>query len=161
MYRLLISADGSTAPLGKDSNRTKSAIGICVEVSEFKNNMWYGPELLDRIGKKIKCKTNNEAEFSAILLGLRKTYDLIKKKIFEIHSVEFISDSKLAINSINRESQLSAGNLLKIRSRIDKMVNGLKNLGIEIKFKWARRNSTSGLKEANAMAQSFNGLRVR
>lgn len=166
MLKLIISCDGSSAPTKNKRRPVKSAIGYYIEANSYGDNiqlshLTFVPTKIITHGQSVKCKTSNEAEFMAILEALRhayKTYIQVQKQV--ILNITIVSDSKLAITCISREHKLSAPNLLRIRNRIDKIINGLHKLGISIKFVWKRRNSTEGLRMANSLAQSANRVKV-
>lgn len=165
MLKLIISCDGSSAPTKNKRQPVKSAIGYHIEsdslLQETSINTCFVPTKTISHGQSVKCKTSNETEFMAILMALHHAYKtFIQKERQTILNITIVSDSNLAITCISREHKLSAPNLLKIRHRIDKIVNGLEKLGTNIKFVWKRRNSTEGLRMANTLAQSANKVKV-
>ncbi len=95
-------------------NPGKAGIGFVI----FKN----GHEIL-RDGKYIGVKTNNEAEYFALLLGLKKCLEL------GINSVKIYSDSKLLVNQINGIYKIKDDKLKRLYKEIRKI---LKNINYKI-----------------------------
>src|SRR5438876_1358556 len=89
MKKIVIYTDG-----GSRGNPGKAAIGVvfCNEMGqEIKK---FGEYLGDGL-------TNNEAEYQAVIFGLKKFKALFGKKIAEVSEVEVRSDSELLVNQMN------------------------------------------------------------
>lgn len=92
--------------------------------------------------------TNNEAEFDAVYIGLSN----IRSPEYPI-LVE--SDSRVVIDGINKKSNLKAPNLIKKRDLILEITAAIP---VPVTFVWKKRNSTAGMRRANDIAQSLNGV---
>ena len=64
------------------------------------------------------CETNNETEFYAMIAGII----LAEQATFDIKNVQFISDSKLLINSIRKKNSLKNKNLIKQLEQINALM---------------------------------------
>ncbi len=95
-------------------NPGKASVGFVI----FKN----GQEVV-RDGKYIGIKTNNEAEYFALLLGLKKCLDL------GINNIKIYSDSKLLVNQINGTYKIKDEKLKRLYKEIEKI---LKNINYKI-----------------------------
>ena len=89
MKRIIIYTDG-----GSRGNPGKAAIGVvfCNEKEQVIKS--FGEYLGDNL-------TNNEAEYQAVIFGLKKFKALFGKKIAEVSEVEVRSDSELLVNQMN------------------------------------------------------------
>jgi len=89
MKRIIIYTDG-----GSRGNPGKSAVGVvfCNEKEEVIKT--FSEYLGDNL-------TNNEAEYQAVILALKKFKAFFGKKIAEVSEVEIRSDSELLVNQMN------------------------------------------------------------
>lgn len=138
---LTLSCDGSI--LKNPGGRC--AVGAVIQVP--------GNDPVD-IAQFTPSKTNNEAEFDAIYVGLSNVFSL-----YQIGCEEIVveSDSKLVVDSLNGKCTLKTANLVKKRDLILEKVT--QEQLVPVSFVWKKRNSTPGLLRANNLAQSLNGVK--
>ncbi len=84
-------------------------------------------KILKQKSKYLGIKTNNEAEYLAIILALKT----IRSK-----EAEIISDSELVIKQINEEYKIKKPHLQKLKNKIDNLIKNRK-----IKFSNLRREN--------------------
>jgi len=89
MEKIVMYSDG-----GSRGNPGPSALGVYIETLNKK----YG----EFLGKK----TNNEAEYQAIIFGLKKIKTLIGKAVAKKTAVECRMDSELACKQLNHEYKI-------------------------------------------------------
>ena len=85
--KLIIYTDG-----GSKGNPGPSAIGVAINDKQYS----------ERIG----VKTNNEAEYEAVIFALKKAKSLFGKKIVKEAEVEIRSDSELLIRQLSGEYKI-------------------------------------------------------
>jgi ribonuclease HI len=85
--KIIIYTDG-----GSRGNPGPSAIGVIVG----------GKQYAEQIG----IKTNNEAEYEAVIFALKKTKSLLGKKALKETEVELKSDSELLIKQLNGQYKI-------------------------------------------------------
>lgn len=85
--KLIIYSDG-----GSRGNPGPSAIGVVINDRQYS----------EQIGEK----TNNEAEYEAVIFALKKVKSLFGKKIAKEVEVEIRSDSELLIRQLNGEYKI-------------------------------------------------------
>jgi len=103
---------------GSRGNPGKSACAFVV----VKNN-----KIIKQSSKFLGRKTNNQAEYNAIILALSS----IKQK-----SLEIISDSELVIKQLNQEYKIKKLHLQKLYDKIQKLLKNKK-----IKFSHLKREN--------------------
>lgn len=97
--KLVIYTDG-----GSRGNPGLSAIGVVIYKKLLGNDN--GLELVKKYGEYLGEKTNNEAEYQAVVFALKKIKQIFgKNKTHEIE-VEFRSDSELVVKQLNGEYKL-------------------------------------------------------
>lgn len=74
--------------------------------------------------------TNNEAEYTALLMAVEYA-----KAHFEKALIEVISDSELLVKQMNGEYKIKSSKLIQIKSKIDELSKGMK-----MEFKWNGRD---------------------
>ena len=119
MKKIIIYTDG-----GSRGNPGAAGIGVvfCNEKGQIIKK--FGEYLGDNL-------TNNEAEYQAVIFGLKKFKALFGKQIAEVSEVEVRSDSELLVNQMNGKYKLE-------NEKIQKFFIEIWNLKIdfkEVKFK--------------------------
>ncbi len=132
MKKIIIYTDG-----GSRGNPGKAAIGVvfCNEKGQVIKK--FGEYLGDNL-------TNNEAEYQAVIYGLKKFKAVFGKAIAKISEVEVISDSELLVNQMNGKYKLENENIQKFFIEIWNLMIDFKG----VKFKAIPREKN---KEADAM----------
>ena len=100
-------------------------IGIGCVVYDENNNV------IHNISEERKIGTNNEAEYLAMIAGLKAVVEFEPKTVF-VHS-----DSQLIINQINGLWKIKQSHLLLLYNQVFQILNNNKN--IDFNFKWVRR----------------------
>ena len=100
-------------------------IGIGCVIYDEKNDIVY------TISKELRKGTNNEAEYLAIINGLKAVIQFIPETVL------VYSDSQLAINQINGDWMVKKFHLLILFKQVIEIVN--KNKNINFCFKWTSR----------------------
>jgi ribonuclease HI len=129
--KYIIHSDG-----GSRGNPGEAAIGVAIEE--------IGGILKKEYGEYIGRATNNEAEYQAVIFGLKKLKQLIGKEAIEVAKVEVWVDSELLERQIN-------GHYKVLDSNIQPLFLELWNLKIDfgdVKFKHVPREKN---KEADRM----------
>lgn len=80
---------------GARNNPGPAAVGIYIET------------LGKKYGEYIGTKTNNEAEYEALIAGLKKIKALIGKEKSKKSTIECYLDSELVVNQLNHKYKLS------------------------------------------------------
>lgn len=89
-------------------------------------------KLIKTISEKAGFGTNNEAEYLAMIAGLKATTEYKPKAIF------VYSDSQLVVNQVNGEWKIKKNHLEKLCEEIFEIINKNKNICFEIN--WISRN---------------------
>jgi ribonuclease HI len=89
MEKIVMYTDG-----GSRNNPGPAAIGVYIETLDKK------------YGECIGIKTNNEAEYSALIFGLKKIKSLIGKTKAQSAEIECRLDSELVVKQLNHEYKL-------------------------------------------------------
>lgn len=120
--KLIIHTDG-----GSRGNPGNAAIGIVIE----------GWEAPITIGKRIGIKTNNEAEYEAVIMALK---ELVQKKgkegLERIEEVEFVLDSLLVVSQINGSYKVKQAHLQSLLAQVKAHIDAL---GIPVHFRHVLR----------------------
>ena len=67
----------------------------------------YIPTLSLRFGAQIGHTTNNDAEYQALIFGIKKVKSVLGKKHAKIVSLECFSDSELIVRQLNHQYKIS------------------------------------------------------
>jgi len=138
MKKITIYTDG-----GSRGNPGPSAIGIV-----FCNE---NDQKIKEYSEMLEPGTNNEAEYQAVILALKKFKALFGKKIAETAEIEIKSDSELMVQQLNGEYKIMEEN-------IGKLFLEVWNLRIDfgkVKFKLIPREKN---KEADRLVnEAFDG----
>lgn len=94
MKKFIIYTDG-----GSRGNPGKAGIGVVICNEKGQEIKKYGEYLGDNL-------TNNEAEYQAVILALKKFKALFGKKLAENTDVEIRADSELVVKQLNGEYRL-------------------------------------------------------
>ena len=116
-------------------NPGRAGIGIVV-----RQQLPDGSIYVEKISRFIGTKTNNEAEYTAVLEALKA----LEKK--GITKAIVCSDSYLVVNQLNGKYKLKSKNLLPIFNEIKEKIKGK-----DIVFKWIEREKN---KEADKLAKN-------
>jgi ribonuclease HI len=90
MDKIIMYTDG-----GSRNNPGPAAVGVWIETLD------------NKYGEYIGTKTNNEAEYEALISGLKKIKSLLGKEKSKKSEVECYLDSELAVKQLNHEYKLS------------------------------------------------------
>ena len=113
MEKIIIYTDG-----GARGNPGPAAIGVFIQDVSGNTIKSYG----EAIGEK----TNNEAEYQAVIFGLKKIKQLFGKEKAQAMRIEFRMDSELAVEQLSNRYKIQGENLQKLFMEI-------RNLLIDIK----------------------------
>ncbi len=116
-------------------NPGKAGIGIII----YQNN-----EILEKISGYIGKKTNNEAEYSAVIIALEKIKYLRDKynKSFKNNTIiNIFSDSQLLVKQLKGEYKIKSKNIIPLINKIKSISKELENL--IIKYTWIPRSENS------------------
>ncbi|MFH1575731.1 MAG: ribonuclease HI family protein [Candidatus Nealsonbacteria bacterium] len=93
MKKIIICTDG-----GSRGNPGPAAFGvvICDEIGK----------VLKEYGETIGIRTNNEAEYEAVVFALKKVKALYGKDVLKNHEIEVRSDSELLVKQMNGEYKI-------------------------------------------------------
>lgn len=97
--KLIIYTDG-----GSRGNPGPAALGIVIYKKLQGNND--SVELVKKYNEYLGKKTNNEAEYQAVIFALKKIKQLFGKNNIEELELEFRSDSELVVKQLNGEYKL-------------------------------------------------------
>jgi ribonuclease HI len=105
MEKYIIYTDG-----GASGNPGKAAIGILIY--KLKQNKKI---LIKEYSKPLEgIKTNNEAEYEALIFALNKLKQLIGKKNIKNSAIEINSDSQLLVKQLNRKYKIENQNIIPL-----------------------------------------------
>jgi len=110
--KLIINTDG-----GSRGNPGEGAIGVVL--SDERGN------IIKSYGEKIGFCTNNEAEYKALIFGLKKIKQVIGKDKIKGYEIEVRSDSELLINQMNGKYKIQ-------EEKIGKLFLEVWNLRVEL-----------------------------
>jgi len=103
--KLIIYADG-----GARGNPGPAGIGIVIADDKG--------AAIKKYSEYLGGKTNNEAEYEAIIFALKKVKALYGKEKIKKMDIEVRSDSELIINQLNHKFKIEEGNLQKLFIKI-------------------------------------------
>jgi ribonuclease HI len=115
---------------GSRNNPGQAAVGVVIDNHKFK--------------KSIGIRTNNEAEYEAVILALEKLKELFTLEELNNFEIDFHLDSELVCKQINREYKIKDDKLSKLFLKVYNLKIDLLN----IKFKHIRRENN---KEADKL----------
>ncbi len=99
--KIIIYTDG-----GSRNNPGPAAVGVFIET------------LNKKYGEYIGNKTNNEAEYEALIFGLKKLKALLGKNKTKSYEIICYLDSELAVKQLNHEYKLTEEHIQKLFIRI-------------------------------------------
>lgn len=102
MVKVQMTCDG-----GAIGNPGPAAIGVIIEIENKQNKV-------KNYSKYIGYSTNNEAEYQAIIFGLKKAKRILGKKVAKDAKVECFSDSKLLVNQLNGKYKIKEKTLFPL-----------------------------------------------
>ncbi len=108
---------------GSRGNPGPAALGVYIET------------LNKKYGEFLGTKTNNEAEYSAIIFGLKKIKSLIGKAVAKKTAIECRMDSELACKQLNHEYKIENEKLQPLFLEIWNLILDF----LEVKFVHIRR----------------------
>ncbi|MDD5738640.1 MAG: ribonuclease HI family protein [Candidatus Pacebacteria bacterium] len=88
MPKIIINTDG-----GSRGNPGEGAIGVVLNDERG--------TVIKRYGERIGFCTNNEAEYKALIFGLKKAKQIVGKDKIKGYEIEVRSDSELLVNQMN------------------------------------------------------------
>ena len=139
MSKIIINTDG-----GSRGNPGEGAIGVVI--SDEKGNV------IKTYGERIGICTNNEAEYKALVFGLKKAKQVIGKDKIKSYEIEVRSDSELLVNQMNGKYKVQDEKIGKLFLEVWNLRVGLSN----ISFVAIRREEN---KLADKMVnQAFDGI---
>jgi len=139
MSKIIINTDG-----GSRGNPGEGAIGVVI--SDEKGNV------IKTYGERIGICTNNEAEYKALVFGLKKAKQVIGKDKIKDYEIEVRSDSELLVNQMNGKYKVQDEKIGKLFLEVWNLRVGLSN----ISFVAIRREEN---KLADKMVnQAFDGI---
>ena len=139
MSKIIINTDG-----GSRGNPGEGAIGVVI--SDEKGNV------IKTYGERIGICTNNEAEYKALVFGLKKAKQVIGKDKIKDYEIEVRSDSELLVNQMNGKYKVQDEKIGKLFLEVWNLRVGLSN----ISFVAIRREEN---KLADKMVnQAFDGV---
>jgi len=80
-----------------------------------------GDELIYSFSKNIGIRTNNEAEYSSLIEGIKACLD------HEIYHVNIFSDSELIVNQVNGKYKLKDSKMIKLHAKVVKLCSDLES----------------------------------
>ncbi|MCD5396225.1 MAG: ribonuclease HI family protein [Candidatus Pacebacteria bacterium] len=113
MKKFIIYTDGASK-----GNPGPASIGVVI--CDEKGNV------LKECSKEIGTTTNNEAEYQAVIFGLKKIKALFGKKVAKLSEIEIRSDSELLVSQLNKKYKI-------LDSKIQKLFIQLWNLILDFK----------------------------
>lgn len=113
--KIIIYCDG-----GSLGNPGPAAIGVVIKDEKEK--------LLKKYGKQIGVKTNNQAEYEAIVFGLKKIKQLLGGEKVKNLTIEIRSDSELIISQLSGKFKIKEKDLIPFFIEIWNLKTGLGNV---------------------------------
>lgn len=109
-------------------NPGEAGIGVAIYDEEI---------LIEQIYKYLGKKTNNQAEYTAVIFALQKLKDLNYSK------ANLFSDSEFLVKQLNGQYKVKAPNIVPLYHNVKQLL-----IGLDITFNWIPRNK-------NIMADSL------
>lgn len=119
MEKFIIRTDG-----GSRGNPGPAAIGVVIE--DTSPSGWR-----KEYGEYIGIKTNNEAEYQAVIFGLKKLKQLIGGGNTEKSEVVFYMDSELLVKQFNNEYKVKDDNIQKLFMEVHNLALDFKKVGFK------------------------------
>ena len=128
---LYVYVDGSS--LG---NPGYAGIGVVFEIKG---------KILRKISKCVGKRTNNEAEYLAVITALKEIPLTVRKLGIRVNYVMVFSDSTLIVKQLNGEYKVKSNRLSTHLKKIKDITKDMKNnaYGVNIIFKWIEREKNS------------------
>ena len=123
MEKIIINTDG-----GSRGNPGEGAIGIVF--SDEKGNV------IKSYGEKIGVCTNNEAEYKAVIFGLKKAKQILGKDKVKLYEIEVKSDSELLVNQMNAKYKIENENIGKLFLEVWNL-----KIGLNVNFTAIKRDA--------------------
>ena len=96
-------------------------------------------EVVDEAFEFLGEKTNNEAEYEALILALRRIIKLVGKRVVSVDSeYTFYADSQLMIKQLRGEYKVKAPKVKPLYEKVCELKDEL-----DCKFVWVRREDNS------------------
>ena len=120
---LVIHTDG-----GSRGNPGQAGVGVVIEL-KVKSEKLKSEKLkvVEEFGKRIGVKTNNEAEYQAVIEALRE----VKSEKLEVRSIELIMDSKLVCEQLSGNWKIKQDHLKALFSQVKSLEF---SLGVPISY---------------------------
>ena len=80
-----------------------------------------GDELVYSFSENIGIRTNNEAEYSALIQGIKACLD------HKIYHINIFSDSELIVNQVNGKYKLKDSKMIKLHAEVTKLCSELES----------------------------------
>ena len=80
-----------------------------------------GDELVYSFSENIGIRTNNEAEYSALIKGIKACLD------YKIYHINIFSDSELVVNQVNGKYKLKDPKMIKLHAEVAKLCSELES----------------------------------
>ena len=80
-----------------------------------------GDELIYSFSENIGIRTNNEAEYSALIKGIKACLD------YKIYHINIFSDSELVVNQVNGKYKLKDPKMIKLHAEVAKLCSELES----------------------------------
>ena len=86
-----------------------------------------------KLRKFLGNKTNNQAEYYGIIIGLNKVIELIEGNIFSISELVIRGDSQLIIRQLNGQYKVKSKNIVDLFSQSKILLSKIKYYGIKFR----------------------------
>ncbi len=104
-------------------------------------------EVVERVSRSVGIRTNNEAEYLALLTALRKAVSM------KAEEVELISDSELLVKQIRGEYRVRSPRLKRLHGEAVKLSSRIPRLRITHVDRWENREADKLAKKAAGYAK--------
>ncbi|MDH5403713.1 MAG: ribonuclease HI family protein [Candidatus Heimdallarchaeota archaeon] len=129
--KLIIYFDGASK-----GNPGLAGAGAYIEAEPFQEKYQF------KLTKYLGRKTNNQAEYQGLILGLEKTLELLNDGL-EINELLIKGDSQLVIEQILGNWRVKSQNLIDLYEKCIFLLNKITNFGVHYKAVHLRRNLNS------------------
>lgn len=109
MQKIIIHTDG-----GSRNNPGQAAVGVVINEHKFK--------------KTLGIRTNNEAEYEAVVLALEKIKELFSQNEIEGSEINVYLDSELVCKQIKREYKIKDEKLAKLFLKVYNLMQDIPNI---------------------------------
>lgn len=111
---------------GAVNNPGKAAIGVLIYKEEGGREI-----LLKEYSKSLEGKkTNNEAEYEALIFALNKIKQILSKEKVKHTEVEIRSDSQLLVNQLNRKYKVESDKIIPLFIKVWNLLTLFPNIKI-------------------------------